>query len=146
MTAAADRSPARPRLLVLLGIILMIASGFLPWWAAGGDTVSGVPIPAASGIGLQGPGMVIYLVAVIALVLLDIGYVRGRWGFVLDAPPVYLALGLVAAAALAVRGYELVAVSYFPFPDRSPGFAAAAAGIALLLFGAGAGFGTRPRA
>ena len=75
----------------------MVAAGFLTWWQAGGESVEGVPIPASAGIGLEGPGIVVYGAALAALVLLDIGYMRGRWGFVLDGPWVYLALGLVAA-------------------------------------------------
>ena len=34
----------------------------------------------------------IYGVAIAALVLLDIGYIRGRWGFVLDTAAIYLVL------------------------------------------------------
>ena len=51
-------------------------------------------MPAQEGIGLEGPGIVIFGAAIAALVLLDIGYMRGRWGFVLDAPAAYLILGL----------------------------------------------------
>ena len=40
-----DGSSGRSRFLVLLGAMAMIASGFLPWWYAGGDTVSGVEVP-----------------------------------------------------------------------------------------------------
>ena len=131
------------RVFIVVGSLLMIVSGFLPWWRTGGDTVAGVALPAASGIGLQGPGLVVYAAAIGALVLLDVGFMR-RFGFVLDAPLVYLILGLVAAAALAYRGYELVSLSYLPFPDRSPGFAAAAAGVACLLYGAGTGLTAAP--
>ncbi len=138
-----DRPGGRFRFLVLLGSLLMIAAGFLPWWRTGGDSVSGVTVPAATGIGLEGPGLVIYGVAIAALVLLDIGYMRGRWGFLLDAPLVYLVLGLVAGAALGLRAYELWSVGYLPLPQQSPGLAVAAAGVALLLYGAGTGFGAR---
>ena len=138
-----DGSGRRFRALILLGCLAMIASGFLPWWHAGGESVSGVAVPASSGIGLEGPGLVIYGAALAALVLLDIGYMRGRWGFVLDAPIVYLLIGLVAGAALGYRAYELWSVGYLPLPQRSPGLAVAAVGIALVLYGAGTGFGTR---
>lgn len=138
-----DRSGGRFRFLVLLGSLLMIVAGFLPWWHAGGESVSGVDVPASSGIGLEGPGLVIYGVALAALILLDIGYMRGRWGFILDAPLVYLLLGIVAAAALGYRAWELWSVGYLPLPQRSPGLAVAAVGIALVLYGAGTGFGTR---
>jgi hypothetical protein len=136
----------RFRFLVLLGSLAMIGAAFLPWWRAGGETVSGVALPASSGIGLEGPGIVIYGAALAALVLLDIGYMRGRWGFILDAPAVYLIIGLVAAAALAYRAWELWSVGYLPLPDRSPGLALAAVGVALVLYGAGAGFSAPRRA
>ena len=129
----------RGRLLVLLGSLAMVGSGFVPWWRAGGDEVGGIALPASSGIGLEGAGLVIYGAAIAALVILDIGYMRGRWGFALDAPWVYLALGVVAAAALAWRAWELWYVGYVPLPDRSPGLALAFVGVALLLYGAGAG-------
>jgi hypothetical protein len=140
-----DGSGRRFRALILLGCLAMIASGFLPWWHAGGESVSGVAIPPQSGIGLEGPGLVIYGAAVLGLVLLDIGYMRGRWGFVLDAPPVYLALGLAAAAALLFRGWELWHVGFLPLPQQSPGLAVAAVGVVLVLYGAGTGFGSRQR-
>ena len=135
----------RARILVLLGALAMIGSGFLPWWQAGGDSVSGVEVPVEQGIGLEGPGLVIFGAALAALVLLDIGYMRGRWGFVLDSPWVYLLIGIVGAGALAYRGWELWSVGYLPMPQQSPGLAVAAVGVALLLYGAGAGFGAPRR-
>jgi hypothetical protein len=140
-----DGRGGRFRVLVLLGALAMIGSGFLPWWRAGGDSVAGVLVPAQEGIGLQGPGLVIFGAAIAALVLLDIGYMRGRWGFVLDTPGAYLALGIVGAAALAYRGWELWSVGYLPLPQQSPGLALAAVGVALVLYGAGAGFGAPRR-
>lgn len=140
-----DGSSGRSRFLILLGALAMIASGFLPWWRAGGDTVSGVEVPSETGIGLEGPGIVIYGVAIAALVLLDIGYMRGRWGFVLDSAAVYLVLGIVAAAALGYRAWELWSVDYLPLPQQAPGLALAAVGVALLLYGAGTLFGAPRR-
>ena len=136
---------SRFRVLVFLGALAMIGSGFLPWWRSGGDSVSGVRVPAQEGIGLEGPGLVIYGTAILALVLLDIGYMRGRWGFILDSAWVYLGLGIVGAAALLYRGWELWSVGYLPLPQQSPGLAVAAVGVALVLYGAGAGFGVARR-
>jgi hypothetical protein len=68
---------------------------------------------------------------------------RGRWGFFLDAPPVYLLLGLIAGGALGVRAWELWSLGYLPLPQQSPGLAVGAVGIALVLYGAGTGFGSR---
>jgi hypothetical protein len=140
-----DGAGRRSRFLILLGSLAMIGSGFLPWWRAGGDSVSGVPVPAQEGIGLEGPGLVIFGVAILALLLLDIGYMRGRWGFFLDSAWTYLALGVLGAAALVYRGWELWSVGYLPLPQQSPGLAVAAVGVALLLYGAGAGFGAPRR-
>jgi hypothetical protein len=137
----ADGGGGRYRFPILLGSLLMVAAGFLTWWQAGGESVNGVQIPASAGIGLEGPGVVVYGAALAVLVLLDIGYMRGRWGFVLDAPWVYLAVGLVAAGALAYRIWELWSVGFVPLPQRSPGLAAAVLGVGLVLYGAGRGFG-----
>jgi hypothetical protein len=138
-----DGAPRRFRLPILLGSLTMVVAGFMPWWRAGGELVDGIPVPAAQGIGLEGPGLLIFGSAVAALVLLDIGYIRGRWGFMLDAPWAYLLLGIVAAAALGFRVWELWSVGFLPFPQQSPGIAAAAIGVALLLYGAGIGFSVR---
>lgn len=140
-----DGGAGRFRMLILLGSLAMIGSGFLPWWRAGGDSVAGVLVPAQEGIGLEGPGVIIFGAAIAALVLLDIGYMRGRWGFLLDAPAVYLVLGIVGAAALLYRGWELWSVGYVPLPQQSPGLALAAVGVALVLYGAGTGFGAPRR-
>ena len=137
-------SPGRFRFPILLGSLLMLAAGFLPWWRVGGELVAGVAVPASTGIGLEGPGMVIFAAAGISLVLLDIGYMRGRWGFALDAPAVYLVLGLAATAALGVRAWQLWSVGFLPVPQQSPGIAAAAVGVGLLLYGAGRGIGAQP--
>ena len=53
--------------------------------------------------------------------------------------------GVVGAAALAYRGWELWSVGYLPLPQQSPGLALAAAGVALVLYGAGTGFGAPRR-
>ena len=140
----ADGAPGgRYRLPILLGSLLMVVAGFLTWWQAGGEDVNGVPIPGSAGIGLEGPGIIVYGAALGVLVLLDIGYMRRRWGFLLDAPWVYLALGLVAAGALAYRAWELWSVGFLPLPQRSPGLAAAALGVGLVLYGAGRGLAAR---
>lgn len=135
--------PRRYRFPILLGSLLMIAAAFLPWWRAGGELMSGVELPASSGIGLEGPGVVIFAAAVLSLALLDIGYARGRWGFALDAPGIYLILGLAAAAALGWRAWELWSVSYLPLPQNSPGLILAIVGVGLFLYGAGTGLGIR---
>ena len=135
--------PRRYRIPILLGSLLMIAAAFLPWWRAGGELVSGVVLPASSGIGLEGPGVVIFAAAILSLALLDVGYARGRWGFALDAPGIYLILGLAAAAALVWRAWELWSVSYLPLPQNSPGLILAIVGVGLFLYGAGTGLGTR---
>jgi hypothetical protein len=140
-----DGGGRRYRLLILFGALAMIISGFLPWWRSGGDTVSGVVVPAQQGIGLEGPGVIIFGAAIVALVVLDIGYMRGRWGFFLDSPWVYLVLGLVGAAVLVYRGWELWSLGYVPLPQQSPGLALATAGVALVLYGAGIGFSSPRR-
>jgi hypothetical protein len=135
--------PRRFRVLILVGSLLMVGAAFLPWWRVGGELVSGVTLPASGGIGLEGPGLVIFAAAIVALALLDVGFARGRWGFALDAPAIYLLLGLAAAAALVWRGWELLSVSYLPLPQTSPGLIVAIVGVGLFLYGAGTGMGTR---
>ena len=136
-------APRRFRVPLLVGSLLMIGAVFLPWWHTGGDVVNGVSLPASGGSGLQGAGLVIFASAAIALALLDIGYARGRWGFALDTPAIYLVLGLAAAAALVWQAWELWSVSYLPLPQTSPGLILAIVGVGLFLYGAGTGLGSR---
>ena len=138
-----DAASGRFRFPILLGSLLMAGAGFLTWWQSGGETVRGVPLPLQAGIGLEGPGLVVFGVALLALALLDVGFMRGRWGFALDTAWAYLLLGLVAGAALGYRLWELWSVGFVPLPLRSPGLAAAATGIGLMLYGAGRGLGER---
>ena len=51
----------------------------------------------------------------------------------------------VKTRLLAWRGWELWSVGYLPLPQQSPGLAVAAVGVALVLYGAGAGFGVSRR-
>ena len=53
-----DTGPRRFRVPILVGSVFMVVAAFLPWWRAGGERVSGVELPATSGIGLEGPGLV----------------------------------------------------------------------------------------
>lgn len=140
-----DGGARRFRFLILVGALGMIGAVFLPWWRTGGDIISGVQVPSQQGIGLEGPGIVIFGSAIAILLLLNIGYMRGRWGFLLDAPAAYLLLGLVGGAALAYRAWQLWSVGYLPLPQQSPGLALAALGVALVLYGAGSGFGVPRR-
>lgn len=135
----------RFRLLVLGGALAMIGSGFLPWWRAGGEEVSGVVVPAHEGIGLEGPGIVVYGAAVLALVVLDIGYMRARRGFALDTSVTYIVIGAVAGLALVYRAWQLWSVGYVPLPQTSPGLAVAAVGIGMMLYGGATGFGVVQR-
>ena len=101
-------------------------------------------MPATSGIGLEGPGIVIFASAILAaLVLLDIGFVRGRWGFVLDAPADLSGArpGCGGRARVARLG---AVVGVLPAAAAaSPGLILALIGVGLFLYGAGTGLGTR---
>ena len=57
----------------LFGALAMIGSGFLPWWRSGRGLGLGVNVPAQQGIGLEGPGVILYATAIATLIVLDIG-------------------------------------------------------------------------
>lgn len=133
------RTGRRFRPHVLLGALALVGSGFVTWWRTGGEAIGEVVVPDHAGIGLQGAGLVSFAVAVVTLMLLNVGYMRGRWGFALDGPATYLALGMAAGVATIIRGWELWSVGYVPIPQASPGFALAVLGSGLVLYGAGVG-------
>jgi len=134
----------RYRTPVLIGSLLLLVSGFLPWWHTGGDRVGGVLLPTATGLGLTGPGIAAFVAAIVCLAVLDVGYLRGRWGFALDTPLLYLGAGLVGAAAVLIRLWQLWTVDYLPIPADSPGLVLAAVGVGFILYGAGTGLSSRP--
>ena len=144
MVTGGRSAPGRYRLPIVLGSAAILLAGFLPWWQSGGQNLGGVLLPSASGLGLAGPGQVAFAAAVLTLAILNIGYLRGRWGFVLDAAGVYLVAGLVAGAAVAVRLWQLWTVDYLPLPNQSPGLVLAVIGVGLVLYGAGTGLSSRP--
>jgi hypothetical protein len=63
----------------------------------------------------------------------------------MSGSPVYIDGKLIGAVALVYRAWELWSVGYLPLPQQSPGLALAAAGVALVLYGAGSGFGVARR-
>jgi hypothetical protein len=65
--------------------------------------------------------------------------------FRLDRGFAALLLGLIGGVALTYRGWQLWSVGYLPLPQQSPGLALATVGVALVLYGAGTGFGVPKR-
>ena len=140
-----DGAPRRFRLPILLGSLVMIAPASC---RGGGRRRHGLRRRRAGPAGdrARGPGVVIYGAAIAALVLLDIGYMRGRWGFVLDAPWVYLGAGAGRRRRRSPTASGSCGRSATCRCRSSRrGWRPAAVGVALVLYGAGRGFGVPRR-
>jgi hypothetical protein len=127
------RGLGRGRLLIGAGGIIALVGAPLAWYTIGGEV-----LPAVTGHGLDGAGVLVFLAAVGLLGVLVLPYASrsGRSG--LDRPVVYLALvalgsvGLVLEVLQGPEGASLAA----RLPDRAPGLWLSAAGLLL------AGWGT----
>jgi len=77
------------RRLAALGGLFIIVGSILPWWQVGGDP----GLPAVSGNGLEGIGIVVFLIGVVTLALVALPYAVGDRPTAVDRA---LAFGILA--------------------------------------------------
>ncbi len=128
------RPLGRGRTLAALGGALMVIGCVLPWWQVGGTP----GITAESGTGLDGSGILAFLVGIATLALVALPYAAGDRPLGIDR---WLSFALLAVAGwigLGWRVIELVLVGAFQFaaPEEvftnGPGLWIAGLGLVIL--------------
>ncbi len=122
------------RTLAALGGALVVVGSFLPWWRVGGEP----GLPAASGNGLEGSGIVVFLVGVLTLALIAQPYAVGDRPIAVDRWLTFAILAAVGWIALAWRVVDLLMRGAFAFQEpaqvftNGPGLWVAGLGLAIL--------------
>jgi hypothetical protein len=126
------RGLGRGRTLIAIGCVLAIVSLPLAWRAAGG-----IVLPVRSEWGLAGPGLLLFLAAVLMLLLMVLPYASRSRQFALDRPISYGVLALVATVGMVTAVVDLVGgeEAYRLFPLDVPGLWLAAVATAIILWG-----------
>lgn len=128
------RPLGRGRTLATLAGLAIVVGCVLPWWTVGGTT----GIPAVSGNGLDGSGIVVFLVGIATLALVALPYAAGDRPLSVDRS---LSFALLAAAgwlAFVVRIVVLIGNGAFQFSEpaqvftNGPGLWLAGAGLVML--------------
>lgn len=122
------------RTLAALGGGLIVLGSFLPWWRVGGEP----GLPAASGNGLEGSGILVFLVGVLTLALVALPYAVGDRPISIDRWLSYAILAVVGWLGLAWRVIDLLMRGAFAFDEpaqvftNGPGLWVAGLGLAIL--------------
>lgn len=128
------RPLGRGRTLATLAGLAIVVGCVLPWWTVGGTS----GIPAVSGNGLEGSGVVVFLVGIATLALVALPYAAGDRPLGVDR---WLSFALLAAAgwlAFVVRIVVLIGNGAFQFSEpaqvftNGPGLWLAGAGLVML--------------
>lgn len=107
------RPLGRGRTLAAISAPLIVVGCILPWWRVGGTP----GIAVSAGNGLEGSGILVFLVGVIALALVALPYAAGDRPLALDR---WLSFAVLAAAGwigLAWQVLQLTLIGAFQFDE-----------------------------
>lgn len=126
------------RTLAAIGGVAILIGSVLPWWRLGGDG----GIPAASGNGLEGSGVIVFLVGLVTLLLVALPYAVGDRPTAIDRWLSYAFLAVIGWVGLLWQVFDLLMNAGFPGAFRftepvqvftnGPGLWLAAIGLTLL--------------
>jgi len=128
------RPLGRGRTLAALAAPLIVLGCLLPWWRVGGTP--GITVRA--GIGLEGSGIVVFLVGVAALALVALPYAAGDRPLGLDRWLSFAVLAVAGWIGLAWEVLQLALIGAFQFQEpaevltNGPGVWLAGVGLAVL--------------
>ena len=124
------RGLGRGRVLIGIGAVLALIGAWLPWY-----TVGGVVLPAESGNGFDGAGVLTFLASVFLLGLLALPYASRNQSSSLDRAIVFAALVFVGIVGIAIEVVTSLGAERLSGPDRAPGLWLAIIGMALATWG-----------
>ena len=128
------RPLGRGRTLAALAAPLIVLGCLLPWWRVGGTP----GITERAGIGLEGSGIVVFLVGVVALALVALPYAAGDRPLGLDRWLSFAVLAVAGWIGLAWQVLQLALIGAFQFQEpaevltNGPGLWLAGVGLAVL--------------
>ena len=128
------RPLGRGRTLAAVAGPLIVVGCVLQWWKVGGTP----GIPAESGTGLAGTGILVFLVGLATMALVALPYAAGDRPLGLDRPLSFAILAVAGWVGLAWRVVELALIGAFQFSSpvevltKSPGLWIAALGLVVL--------------
>jgi hypothetical protein len=128
------RGIGRGRLLIGIGATLAIVAMPMAWFTVGGQV-----LPAVSGSGFDGAGVVTFVAAVGMLALIVLPYASRTGHSSLDRPASFAALLAIGVGGLLVEAWELLNAdpSRLGWPDRAPGLWLASLGMLIAAWGVG---------
>jgi hypothetical protein len=128
------RPLGRGRTLAALGGGLVVVGCVLPWWQVGGTP----GIPAESGNGLAGSGILVFLVGIATLALVALPYAAGDRPLGIDRWLSFAILAIAGWIGFGWRVVELAVIGAFQFAapaevfTNGPGLWIAALGLVML--------------
>jgi hypothetical protein len=128
------RPLGRGRTLAALGGGLVVVGCVLPWWQVGGTP----GIPAESGNGLAGSGILVFLVGIATLALVALPYAAGDRPLGVDRWLSFAILAIAGWIGFGWRVVELAVIGAFQFAapaevfTNGPGLWIAALGLVML--------------
>jgi hypothetical protein len=128
------RPLGRGRTLATFAGLAIVIGCILPWWTVGGTT----GIPAVSGNGLDGSGIVVFLCGIVTLALVALPYAAGDRPLGLDRWLTFAVLAIVGWLAFAIRVVVLIGNGAFQFAQPAevftdgPGLWVTVAGLVML--------------
>lgn len=120
----------RGRSLVGIGAVTTLASMVLPWFTVGGQA-----LPARSGNGFDGAGIVVFVASIGFLALLALPYASRDGRSSLDRARTFLLVAGIALTGFVVRVVQLSGGGILGLPDRAPGLWLGGAGLIIVAWG-----------
>jgi quinol-cytochrome oxidoreductase complex cytochrome b subunit len=110
--------------------VLALVSMVLPWFTVGGQA-----LPATSGNGFDGAGIVVFVACVALLAVLALPYASRNGRSSVDRAQTYLLVAGIALTGFVVRLVQLSGEGILGLPDRAPGLWLGGAGLIIVAWG-----------
>jgi len=135
------RALGRGRLLVSVGAILALVGMVPAWWL-----VERTNLPALSGNGFQGPGIVVFLATLALLALIVLPFASRDGDSSISTPSVFVIVAVAAIGAFLWRVYEISQFGGLALPQQAPGLWLTGLGLLAIAWGVGSLLTERPTA